>query len=300
MILLIENLASFDRSMMTSFGMQKTQQHHNRAWKFAILGSIAVSISAVSIILMDLINFPPRWSSISKIKSNITYCVPVITSNFLVLQLSAMILIIKERFRWINLEAENLRNKWNVNIRKFYSSFSELEDNWHFIYFKNRIVDKMEHLRRKYTFLQTQVQELDSTFSLRILAIVSLIFFAILAIILFFVIELPKAYYRKKTLLFTVKAIEILISNLLQLLTLCICSTMLYKEAENTLLIFQRFEMVSMLDIDDLIEYFSNQMLLTNVEISPFDMFTLDISLIFSVLRGISSYLIVCIQFYFY
>ncbi|KAG5888979.1 hypothetical protein JTB14_026050 [Gonioctena quinquepunctata] len=167
-------------------------------------------------------------------------------------------------------------------------------------YFKTKIISQLEELRKKYSILHSLIQKLNQVFSLQILSIMLYIFFTLLAYLLFFIVEYSQANYRKKTKLYTAKLILVFILNLYHLLSLCRCSAHLYKEAKQITTILHGFDNACEEGIDDFLEYFSNQISLSNVELTAFDMITLDIPLIFSVLRGITSYLVICVQFQYY
>lgn len=115
MISVLKVLHSFDLQMKRTYPELNYNKTLSRTKISSILSCIFVTVLALFQYTIDGIIFPPENISFHNFNGIVTYCTPFIVSNIMVLQFSTLLIVLKQRFEWINTELSRLKQNWNTN-----------------------------------------------------------------------------------------------------------------------------------------------------------------------------------------
>lgn len=102
---------TFDQQMKKAY---KELNYNKTMWRTRF-GShsfcILVIILAIFQYGIDVASFPLTNVSYYNMNGVITYCTPFLVSNIMILQFSSLIIVLQQRFGWINEELERLQKR---------------------------------------------------------------------------------------------------------------------------------------------------------------------------------------------
>lgn len=109
----IKKISNFDDLMHQAYPNCFKDENLSRTKVYSILSCLFVSSLIISVYIIDIICFFPKRISIFDTNGIITYCTPLVISSIMVLQFSTLMVVLRERFNWINKELELMKNRWN-------------------------------------------------------------------------------------------------------------------------------------------------------------------------------------------
>lgn len=110
---------NFDQQMKKQYPLLKYEKTlSNTKRTLIIICSLNVFLTIV-LYAVDIVSFPPENVSFYNFNGVVTYCTPIPVSNILVLQFSALLIVLKQRFAWINEELIRLKQKWKETPHNF-------------------------------------------------------------------------------------------------------------------------------------------------------------------------------------
>ncbi|XP_050519165.1 putative gustatory receptor 28b [Diabrotica virgifera virgifera] len=292
MVIWLNELIIFDRKILKSYVNINFQQEYLIIFLISLILSTISLSTTVFIFAVDILCFFP--SSFKSVSANICYCAPIMATNMFFLKICAMLLIMKQRFKWINHGIENLKHMSDEKSA-FYYAIHTFDKNFQVMCLQEQQIHALEELRIKHYKIHCLTEEINSMFAFPIL-------FSFIQLVLGFqnyslyFIRVPSTMFAQKTTkLYSFFGKGIIAIYTGQLVAISyICSWLNY-EAHRTGSILERFKHISN-EIDEYIRFFLHQLLHTEVNITACNLFTINASLIFSVASAFTSYLVLCVQ----
>ncbi|KAG5865758.1 hypothetical protein JTB14_018262 [Gonioctena quinquepunctata] len=210
-----------------------------------------------------------------------------------------MLLVVKERFSWINVELAKMKRGWNTNYSKLRKHGVEsLSIKLDYEYNEKKLIRNLENLRQRYYRLDSLTQDLISFYALSILLCISQFFVSPLRYLITTMRILEKS--REAGICPTLWTYFLLLGKspvlcVLQLMFLSLLSSRTSKEARKAASILHSFEHTSE-EVMEYIKFFSYQIYYMDVEITLFGIFSLNESLLLKVGSEMLSFFILFIQ----
>lgn len=110
---MLKDIHNFDQQM------QNTYQHlrYYKTLRKTKIGSFLFCTLVISLAILqyavDIACFPPQNISYYNLNGIFTYCTPFAVSSIMVLQFTSLLIVINQRFSWINEELTGLKQRWN-------------------------------------------------------------------------------------------------------------------------------------------------------------------------------------------
>lgn len=83
------------------------QTYHNAKYH-EIIATTFATISVLIVIIFDTLCYTNSFNIIT-IGNSIAYCVPLVTTNYMVLQFCTYSMLLKQRFKWLNLQLKTIK-----------------------------------------------------------------------------------------------------------------------------------------------------------------------------------------------
>ncbi|XP_044258466.1 putative gustatory receptor 28b [Tribolium madens] len=298
-VLYLQKFENFEKKMHQLDLPFDTANEYTKA-KIRVLFAIATAICLIiSYVIINIILFLGSVTFVDIGAEIVTYVYPLVTMITMVMQFGTLCLLVKQKFRWINIKLEQIQKQWQEKNNSTYSYKIKLVSPIQptkaislekLIYF-------LEQIRRRHYELCSLTENLNKIFNFQILFTCLNLFITMTFTVYFYFISNTEAKARNPVLYSTYYALNGFI-NVFALFGLVWTASQTKKEAKYTShilhTIYARNE-----EVENSIMHFSFQLLQSNVEFSGCRVFVLDETLLFSVIGAITTYLVIVIQFHY-
>uniref|UniRef100_A0A6P7HJ12 Uncharacterized protein LOC114349427 isoform X1 n=2 Tax=Diabrotica virgifera virgifera TaxID=50390 RepID=A0A6P7HJ12_DIAVI len=225
MIKFFNEIHKFDQTIL------KPKSYFRDSIKLTLTIAFTFTLIAIYVVLCDVISFLPASYNIWAWKGIFTYNAPIIANNMVLIQIVGGIYILYKRFLWINKEIRRLKRKWNSKLIKSNKFIERGTEN---MIDEDTLTNQLEGIRSKYQNINTLTETLNEIYSTRILFLLLSIQLSLITNTLFFARQRNTAYQRKQHPLYYLKSGSMLLMNVAYLTTMCMISSLMSKEAQNT------------------------------------------------------------------
>lgn len=110
---MLKNIHHFDQKMQNTYPNLRYYKTLRKTKTGSYLfGTLVISLTILQY-SVDIACFPPENISFYNFNGIVSYCTPFTVSSIMILQFTSLLIVINQRFSWINEELTSLKQRWN-------------------------------------------------------------------------------------------------------------------------------------------------------------------------------------------
>ncbi|CAG9820925.1 unnamed protein product [Phaedon cochleariae] len=204
---------------------------HRKIRIFSLVSSwIAILQNSITFVI-DVLSFFPTTVTLGDTNGVLTYTIPLFTSSFVILQFCGCMLVMKEKFRWVNQELKALVRTWKKYFKTKKAKLVMENHSEYLRYDEGLFADILENLRMRYYHIHSLTEELNDIFAISSLFTVLQCFLSLLMYVMYLVRGLERATWYK-TIMFRCLCGAVFLVDVMKLSTLTYTSSFLTTEAD--------------------------------------------------------------------
>lgn len=105
---IIEHIYNCDKRFQILKIKSDISSSYLKQQRYATAGTLFASTSVLIVFVFDVLCYADKFN-VTVVGNNIAYCVPLITTNCMLLQFCTYAMVLKQRFKWLNLKLKTAK-----------------------------------------------------------------------------------------------------------------------------------------------------------------------------------------------